>query len=894
MRMQARTKFNMKGIYFVLASSSIFVTLCLMILSTSFNGNALFAAANGDYRSKATGNWSATTTWEFYNGTSWVAATGTPTSADGIITIQSGHTVTVTVSISVDQVTVDPGGALSVFSGKNLTIANGTGDDLTVNGTVTINGTLTNQGSTNMELSGLTILKNGGANTFASNATINVNSGGRYRAEDASMTVSSGHWIVKSGGVYQHNLNAATLPVAAWNSGSTCEVSGVVSTLPSGLNQAFANFIWDCPSQTSIENLQGKLIDVNENLTLLSTGTGSVRLSQTENYTLNIGGNLYVQGGYFYATCKSTSCIINISGDFIQTGGTFTGSDSRADQGQGSPTINLTGNFDISAGTFDFNQYTANGNKKGVTTLNLNGNFTQTGGTINVTTSNGGIGDVYFTKTGTQLFSKTSGTISNKIYFTVNSTSTLDLNTSIITSTGDFTLLANGELIIGSSNGITQSSASGNIQVTGSRTYSTAGSYTYNGSVAQATGDGLPSTIKNLTINNSNNITLTNTASVSSTMTFSAGNIFATNDTLILGTSTSILGTLARTSGHVIGKFKRWVGATTFNILIPVGAAGYYEGINYNYTTAPSVGGSITALYTATDPGKNGFNLYDASDTINTIGYSLWTSTDGDGLTGGVFDVDITATSLPGVLDYTKLHLLRRANSGSVWTVPGTHSAGSGSNSIPIVHRTGLTVHGQYGIGSNTTNPLPIELLYFNPKLYNEIVKLSWSTASELNNDYFIVERSSDGNDFAEVIRKNGAGNSTSILFYSDEDTHPLTGYNYYRLKQIDFDGHFSYSKIETVYYNLKPIDGDELQILSVAPNPFSDNLNLNFLSKRVVSAEIMLVNSSGQTIFKDKIQTNEGLNSYQFSSIKVLSKGIYFVYLLCNDQKIIQKIINE
>ena len=113
-------------------------------------------------------------------------------------------------------------------------------------------------------------------------------------------------------------------------------------------------------------------------------------------------------------------------------------------------------------------------------------------------------------------------------------------------------------------------------------------------------------------------------------------------------------------------------------------------------------------------------------------------------------------------------------------------------------------------------------------------------------------------------------------------------------MKQIDFDGHFSYSKIETVYFNLKPSDGDELQILSVAPNPFTDNLNLNFLAKNIVTAEIMLVNSSGQTIFKDKIQTNEGLNSYQFSSIKVLGKGIYFVYLLCNDQKIIQKIINE
>ena len=894
MRMQSRTKLNTKGIYFILTSSIIFVSLCLIILGLTFKSITLFAAANGDYRSKATGNWNVIGTWETYNGTSWVNAVTTPTSASGVITVQNTHTVSVSVNVTVDEVIVDAGGAISINNGRTLTIANGTGEDLTVNGTLTINGTLTNQSPSQMQVSGLVILKNGGANTYPGTATININSGGRYRAEDASMTVSANHWTVQSGGVYQHNLNGAAIPVATWIAGSICEVTGVVSSYPNGLNQTFQNFIWNSAGQTSIENLQGNLTSINGDFTIASTGSGSVRLGEGENYTLNIGGNFYYQGGTLFATAKSNSCFINIAGDYIQTGGTFAGTDRTKDQGQGSPTINLTGNFDISSGTFDFNQYTANGNNKGVTTLNLYGNFTQTGGTINVTTSNGGIGDVYFSKSGTQIFSKTGGTISNKIHFTISSNTILDLNTSIITGTGDFTLSANGGLILTSPDGITQSNASGNIQVTGSRTYSSEGSYTYNGAVAQSTGNGLPSTVKNLTIENSSNITLTNTTTVSNTLTFSAGCVIATTDTLILGTSTSVLGTIARTSGHVIGNFKRWVSPSTFNILIPVGDINYYKGINYNYTIAPTVGGAITASYSATDPGNNGFNLFDSPDSINTIGYGLWTSTSGNGLSGGTFNVDITATSLPGVFDYTKLRLLRRSNSASPWTIVGTHSPGTGSSSVPIIHRTGMTVHGQYGIGFNTPNTLPIKLVSFNARLDDEIVKLSWTTASEINNDYFTVERSIDGILFEEIIRKNGSGNSTSTLFYFDNDLNPLNGYSYYRLKQTDYDGHFSYSDIKSVFIKFKPVDGDELQIISVSPNPFTQNLNLNFLAKSIVTAEIMLVNSSGQTVLKDKIQTTEGFNTYQFSSKHNLNKGIYFVYLLCNDQKIIQKVINE
>jgi hypothetical protein len=94
------------------------------------------ADAIGDYRSAASGNWNAITTWESFNGTSWIPAVATPTSADGIVTIRSGHTVTISASgLSYDQVVVDAGGQVTVAATITHTLANGVGTDLIVNGT---------------------------------------------------------------------------------------------------------------------------------------------------------------------------------------------------------------------------------------------------------------------------------------------------------------------------------------------------------------------------------------------------------------------------------------------------------------------------------------------------------------------------------------------------------------------------------------------------------------------------------------------------------------------------------------------------------------------------------------------------------------------------------------
>ena len=104
---------------------------------------------------------------------------------------------------------------------------------------------------------------------------------------------------------------------------------------------------------------------------------------------------------------------------------------------------------------------------------------------------------------------------------------------------------------------------------------------------------------------------------------------------------------------------------------------------------------------------------------------------------------------------------------------------------------------------------LPIELLYFNGVRFETVNKLSWSTASEKNNDYFNIEKTKDGNDWIEIANLPGAGNSSTQLFYSFADDKAESIINYYRLKQTDYDGKFKYSDIISI--DNRDVDSKEI-----------------------------------------------------------------------------------
>jgi len=167
---------------------------------------------------------------------------------------------------------------------------------------------------------------------------------------------------------------------------------------------------------------------------------------------------------------------------------------------------------------------------------------------------------------------------------------------------------------------------------------------------------------------------------------------------------------------------------------------------------------------------------------------------------------------------------------------------------------------------------LPIELLNFDAEAHSYAVDLLWATATEINNDYFTIYRSKDGVKFEEVMRVRGAGYSKQVLNYKIRDKNPYSGVSYYRLKQTDFDGRFSYSDLIAVKMGA-------FSDISVFPNPMNGNL-VNIKGTGVAGDEIVVVlyNPHGKEITSKVVLTNNNSFSASIDMSQRLSSGIYLI----------------
>jgi len=152
------------------------------------------------------------------------------------------------------------------------------------------------------------------------------------------------------------------------------------------------------------------------------------------------------------------------------------------------------------------------------------------------------------------------------------------------------------------------------------------------------------------------------------------------------------------------------------------------------------------------------------------------------------------------------------------------------------------------------------------------MVDINWSTVSETNNDYFTLERSADGNTFGGIDIIKGAGNSSVQIDYYEVDKTPLTGISYYRLKQTDFDGKYTYSKKVPVEINDKVFE-----IESVYPNPFNNSINVNCTVPGGGNITVAICNSIGQPVYNQQLTAEQGINVFTINAITIPS-GLYFL----------------
>jgi trimeric autotransporter adhesin len=219
---------------------------------------------------------------------------------------------------------------------------------------------------------------------------------------------------------------------------------------------------------------------------------------------------------------------------------------------------------------------------------------------------------------------------------------------------------------------------------------------------------------------------------------------------------------------------------------------------------------------------------------------------------------------------------------------------------VPIAGITtdidGNTRHVSYPYmgADEASTPLPVELVALTAQAKNSDVLISWVTASEKNNRGFDIERSADGKHFTKVSFVNGAGNSSRSITYSATDARAFkeAGSNtlYYRLKQVDFDGRFTYSKTVMVS------NGDMREAIAPVayPNPFGNDLSVTFSSESETSAKLELVDFGGRTVMTQEAQVKEGMNGISLNNVSHLQPGLYMLKVTLNDQVFVIKVSRQ
>ncbi len=168
---------------------------------------------------------------------------------------------------------------------------------------------------------------------------------------------------------------------------------------------------------------------------------------------------------------------------------------------------------------------------------------------------------------------------------------------------------------------------------------------------------------------------------------------------------------------------------------------------------------------------------------------------------------------------------------------------------------------------------LPVSLLNFDATKMDEAVWFNWSTASEVNNDYFLVQRAADALRYHDIGRVKGAGNSNTIRSYSDIDNDPAQGLNYYRLCQVDFNGAGYCYKPRAVLIKKK-------SKVMVFPNPATNAfISLIFESEGAGLYSFEVRNINGALVFKkENLQSDSGYNVLGINKYYHFEKGIYIV----------------
>lgn len=833
------------GKWFCPTIHSTVIASCLNL--TIDNGatvtNATTSAGGGylDVFGNLTNNGTLTRTGDRYlymNGTSkTLGGTGTFTAA--CIYLYNGSTTTLSNNISIQYLILyNNAGTTLNLSTYYLTVT----EDFTQEGTINFN-------SGTLEVQGVVY------NPVA--ARWNCGTGLFYENIDFSGTWTSGFTF------YDFKVNC---PGFTYSIGANLTVSRNLTVVAGTLATAsYTLTVGGTVTNTGTMTISTGTVDVAGNF---DSSGGSV--------TFTDDGILYLGGG-----TNDLGTLTNSYGADATTGSTVVYDAAGAQNVDnvdyynltidGSGTKTLMGNIDIGGSngegvltvdtgcTFAIGDYTithtalddlATGNTSIVGTVTLNnGSWTPTyGQDANLTTS----GSITVTGTGTIYLrggnGHTLGTFtagSGTVYYTRNGAMTIAANTfnhliidgtsgtktlgGAIDVNGNLTLTSNGGGLLNVSASNYAITLAGNWTNNGTFT-AQSGTVTFDGGAAQTLSGTSATTFYNLTNSNSSTgVTLGQSCTVTNTLHLNTGLLKTVSYTLSVGTNASngsITGggstnyIVAYDNAGTIGYLKRFVNSNA-TYSFPIGDATNYTPLSLTFSASTLTNAYLTGYTKATK--VTGLN------TAITQYINRFWSIEPTGITSPTYDISYTYVD-GDIVGGTEVGMLPIKKSGSTWykptgssftngTAEGTGSVTAGSN---LLSWTGLSTFSLYGGAVNGAVTLPIELVSFTGEKQGRNNELKWTTASELNNDFFTIEKTIDGENFEIVENMDGAGNSSQYLNYSLIDFDVDQVINYYRLKQTDFDGKYTFSPVISIDNRLN----SEVKTISHVTNILGQEVN--------------------------------------------------------------------
>jgi len=386
--------------------------------------------------------------------------------------------------------------------------------------------------------------------------------------------------------------------------------------------------------------------------------------------------------------------------------------------------------------------------------------------------------------------------------------------------------------------------------------------------------------ISNLEIDNTNGVTISGELKIDGILTLTDGVITTSTDRV----TTAAIPTGAISGGSntsfIYGNLRRYI-ASNGTYVFPIGsgiATTDYQRIDLTNSSLTGVNYIDASVGTMGNGNNLQLNTSQLGSSIAEMLNKEWKLTPDATPSGGSYGVDLYLNGLSGsILQDGNFTVLKRPSNSITYTDWDTYEATTTipDNGLPgrtisdgYAKKSGFSSFSGFGVGGTGGGALPIDLISFTANVIDENVRVNWTVASQVNNEYFTIHRSNDVENWIEVGRMDGAGNTNQTMEYVLYDDEPLNGTSYYRLTQTDFNGD------SEVFF---PISVTFVQplIFSINPNPVDDVLFLYLEETRDGQTDIVIYNTSGKQVYRKAFFGNFTILKLR---VKDLKTGYYIL----------------